>query len=101
MLCLTSPFNRWAMPPIEEIVFDTKACKDAFGDYEFYHNKHYIRVSAKSFSQLLPLIRIVAHEMVHLKVSIKYPHDKSQHGANWKRLAKQVCNHHGFDYLHF
>jgi len=39
----------------------------------------------------------MAHEMVHLYIWRKGSKDRAEHGAEFKKLARLVCKHHGFE----
>lgn len=96
LLVSTRPFNRWKMPDASKIKFEVRPLKKVFADHLFERDRHIIRVSAQNITQLSTLLIVLAHEMVHIRVSALNP-KAGGHGALWNRLADQVCRWHGFD----
>lgn len=101
LLLETPPFNRWVLPPAHEVRFDVAALRGAVADYEYKEGVHILRASSRYVSQIQTLLPYVAHEIVHMRVTLKHPKERGHHGANWKRLARLVCKHHGWDERHF
>ena len=98
-LCTTGPFMRWKLPHPETVKFVVSRSKDKRGDYEqLPDGTHCIRVSALNSGHTINVVATVAHEMVHLyQKHHKTPGHRSEHGAEFLRLAAQVCRYHGFD----
>lgn len=96
-LVTTPPFKNWKLPASEEVEFRVTLHRDRYGDHNEIPCKadHCIRVSAKNVATTDGLLSTMAHEMVHMRlVSIKA---RDGHGANFLRVAKQVCRVHGWD----
>jgi len=91
----TMPFRKWALPPSSDIVF--KVSRDSNLDGKFVAADRMIVISQKAHQRLESMLRTMAHEMVHLYIWRKGSKDRADHGAEFKRLAKLVCKHHGFE----
>ena len=94
------PFNRWKLPPGEEVEFSVIRLKDREGDHTTYKrtDDHIIRVSSKRIGHTHSLIVVMAHEMIHAKQSVtKTTTRGSMHNPEFRRLAASVCRTHGFD----
>lgn len=91
----TLPFRRWKLPPAEEVEFHVIRKPGLFGDCETVGDQHIIRVSTAKVGRTQTLIETMAHEMVHVRLNGLGV--KSEHGSDFRRLASQVCRHHGFD----
>jgi hypothetical protein len=100
-LMATPPFRRWKLPDADEVEFHVIRVDDRRGDWNCYQKKsgggHIIRISAKLIGRTQSLIEAVAHEMVHARCEMLGDKTASPHGGSFKRLAGQVCRHHGFD----
>lgn len=101
LLRVTPPFRRWGLPHADEVEFHVCKMKDAVADYIWWWSDgkmmlHRIRVSAQDHHKIFPLIESMAHEMCHMKQRLMNTNYAS-HGQVFKRLAAQVCRHHGFD----
>ena len=101
----TQPFHRWKLPPGELVEFRVVAKPDERG----WHTRsitvarhHIIGVSKASIAHSDSLIMVMAHEMVHVRQSDRGTEtSNTMHNAEFRRLAKVVCRHHGFDPLLF
>jgi hypothetical protein len=90
----TPPFRGWSLPDADAVEFHVSRKDDCFG--WFIPVK--IGVSERNVGHTATLVRIMAHEMIHLyQHLIKSDRDGVNHNANWRKLANQVCRHHGFD----
>lgn len=92
LLKTTRPFRTWKLPPAEEIDFRVLKTNTLSGDYVFSQGKHVIRLSRAKHTTLHAVTMTVAHEVCHM-----VDPSRSHHGAVFKRLARLVCKHHGFD----
>lgn len=99
LLLLTPPFRGWRLPPSDDVVFGIMRHPDRGGDYcwDPVKKQHKIQVNDSWCGNLVSLVRIVAHEMVHLHLQIAYPRDRAHHGRRFLRCAAQVCRHHHLD----
>src|SRR5262245_60154554 len=91
----TKPFNRWKLPHGSGIKFGLLRLPETCGDYLYLRGQHRIRISPLKIGNTLYLIETMAHEMTHLRQQMLV--GRSNHGALFKRLAAQVCKHHGLD----
>jgi len=94
------PFNRWNMPLPEQINFVPNADKDAMGTYIYEDGEefeHTITVSTEMCGHLSTVIRVLAHECIHMS---RWANDRwSSHDKEFKRRAKVVSEELGFDPL--
>jgi len=97
LLRATKPFKRWKLPPGDEVEFHVTKHTDIHGDCVDAGHAHVIRISSTFHGSLPPLLVTMAHEMCHVRQHIIAPQDRAEHGALFKKLARQVCKHHGFD----
>jgi hypothetical protein len=97
LLRLTKPFKQWKLPHADDVEFHVTRHADRRGDCVDAGHAHVIRISETQHDTLVDLIETMAHEMVHLRLDIIRPKDKATHGVWFKRLAKQVCRHQGFE----
>ena len=94
----TSPFDRWNMPPPDEVVFRTTRSKNTIGDYHRDGaGRHIIRGSVHLVGSLFTLIALMSHEMIHLHQCRAGMLTSNPHDAAFHKLADQVCAIHGFD----
>lgn len=101
----TPPFNRWGLPPADEVEFHVTRHVDRRGDWNCYQKKsgggHIIRISSVYIGRTDSLMEAMAHEMVHARCEILGDKTSAPHGGNFKRLAASVCRRHGFDVRQF
>lgn len=92
------PFNRWRLPAPDYISFEVTSSTI---DHGIYHapkdGPHRIKISGAVNGHTATLLMTMAHEMVHLYQQVSGTATRAQHNAQFKRLAAQVCRHHGFD----
>ncbi len=101
----TQPFHRWKLPPGREVEFRVVAKHDERG----WHWRspsadchHVVGVSKTCIAHSDSLVMVMAHEMVHVRQSARGTETSNTiHNAEFRRLAKIVCRHHGFDPLLF
>lgn len=91
----TPPFRRWKLPPGDEVEFHVTRRREHRGDCQSAHNHHIIRISAFNIGHTDSLMRVMAHEMVHIYCDRKKV--RSHHGREFLRAAARVCQLHGFD----
>lgn len=99
----TKPFNGWAIPEANKIVFGIQKRKDRHAHYEFKKDgRHYIMVSASLVGSHINLLSTLSHEMIHLYLNVSGKMDmRSLHGREFQRLADRICKIHSFDRLTF
>lgn len=101
-LLTTRPFRAWKLPESDDVEFHVDGCFPAYADHTWYANGlHRVRVSRRKHATPLELLASVAHEMVHIHQRrgerISHKKHTAPHGSKFKRLAAQVCKHHGFN----
>jgi hypothetical protein len=102
LLRTTPPFVGWPLPPAEEVEFCVINAKDRGGDYSRKADgTHVIRVNNRWCGNLLRLLEIMAHEMVHMHADTECPTDQSMHGKRFYSFAAKVCRHHVWDLKRF
>ena len=96
----TPPFFRWGLPRGSEVLFRVLKTRESLGTYKWSTAYgHVISVSAGRVSHTNTLVSLMAHEMVHMRQEmLGLP---TTHGAAFRRMAKIVCRHHGFDPAEF
>jgi len=104
LLAECPPFEGWNMPDSHDVKFTLMRSKDSRGWY-LWHKKqklHEIGISVNCIGNLAELVRVMAHEMIHLherKTGAVSPH--AMHNAAFIGWAKQVCEIHQFDFKLF
>ena len=97
-LCRFEPFIQWKLPPASDVEFTVYSDKRKCGDY--VHNGH-IRISNYFIGRIFSLLQVMAHEMTHLYQFQRKTNSKHYHNAEFKELAKEICDIHGWDYRLF
>lgn len=100
----TAPFNKWSLPPADDVEFQVRRLKH-FGhcvtDDEGKHPSRppIIAISSSRCTRNHLLVETMAHEMVHLHqfTSAAKGRIPAPHGPKFRHLARQVCRQHGFD----
>lgn len=93
------PFDKWNLPPSDDIKFKIIKTKKIFGRYYKVGDMHHIEISKGSVGSHAILISTVSHEMIHLHLNELDACD--EHGPAFQELADLVCKIHGFDRLTF
>ena len=97
LLRATPPFRGWHLPHADDVVFKIVADRGLYGSHWYDPAGHEVRISYRNIKQVGTLVRVMAHEMCHMReVRLKARSDVA-HGALFRRLATQVCKFHGFD----
>lgn len=100
MLRKTLPFRRWRLPHSDTLEFRILTTKERCGHFREAENGiHEIAISASRVKDLIELLKVMGHEMVHLRQAILKHRDN--HGASFERLGKSVCRRHDFDWETF
>lgn len=102
MLRAWPPFCRWGLPPACEVKFHVSRTRahDAYW-WIVGRTRHQIEVSETRHAHLSSLIESVAHEMIHVRQRCAHTETRGEHNAEFKRLARRVCDLYGFDYGQF
>jgi hypothetical protein len=98
------PFCRWGLPEADEVAFRVSRHKDRFGHMRGDAGSPgaEIAVSEACVGSSARLIEVVGHEMIHLHQHMRKTETSgAQHNAEFKRLARQVCAEHVFDFKAF
>lgn len=99
-LRVTAPFNRCRLPDPDDLEFRVTRHNDRFGHFDDRDGKHpfpNISISEKFVKTTLGLAEVMSHELVHVALFVRGDAGWEKHGASFKRMAKAVCRHHGFD----
>jgi hypothetical protein len=100
-LCTTPPFSKWNLPDGEDVVFKITRSRSEFAHYRFVDGRHTISVSSAAVGHPATLIRIMAHEAIHLHLEMTGMEskggDSNTHNMAFRKLASHVCRIHGFD----
>lgn len=91
------PFSRWNMPPGEAVAFEVTRDSMTAGFYLCIGGCHHVGVSTRCAGAHITVLKIVAHEMVHLAQEIEGRATKSMHNADFRRRAQTVCREWGWD----
>ena len=92
----TSPFNKWNLPDGEEIEFRVVRSRDKYAYHDLDGGKQTIAFSSLTVGHTATLIRVMAHEMVHVHERRQSP-SATGHSRAFVRWSAQVCKCHGFD----
>lgn len=101
LLRSTLPFRRWRLPHPDKLCFRVLVTRERFGHFIAYTGSEYvgeIAVSTK-VKTLHMLNEVIAHEMVHLRQEMLQYRDN--HGKSFQRMAKLVCDRHGWNLATF
>ena len=92
-LCQTPPFSRWKMPTGDDLRFRVTRSINTRGAAVGMEE---INISSLNIGRTDSLVMTMAHEMIHI-YNVSKGYTRSEHGAEFKRCARLVCKHHGFD----
>lgn len=100
MLRTFPPFCRWKLPPAELVKFHVEKTDRRFAFWWIDGGgTHHIAVSKKRHYTMLTLVMSMAHEMLHVKQRVARTETaNTEHNAEFKHLAKRLCQTMGFDY---
>ena len=91
------PFNKWNFPDAEEVEFRVIKSTTVHGWYAMRDGKHIIAISARTVGFPTTLIRVMAHEMIHLHQQEAGMANAAQHNRAFQKLAERVAKIHGYD----
>lgn len=103
-LAVTPPFNKWNMPPSDEIGFKVSRSRSRFGFYRWDGTRHTITISSNSVAYSGTLMSTLSHEMIHLhleELGMDGRGGTNTHTGAFRSLAEEVCKYHGFDHKAF
>lgn len=95
----TPPFRKWRLPPADEIIFKVSNALTLHG--QLTHYPPAIALSAKTTRTTEAILSTMAHEMIHLHLHLVGAPTSNLHNAEFHRLARLVCRHHGFPLADF
>lgn len=95
----TEPFCAWGLPDADDLKFVVVRDRKIAGWYK--HTEKTIAVSSSCVGHTFTLMRVMAHEMVHVVEDHAGGRCDVMHSKLFFRLAKQVCRLHGFDPVAF
>lgn len=94
----TPPFRGWKIPEPDGVGFMVSRTPNICGQYwRARDGLPVIAISGAAVGRLDTLIRIMAHEMIHLVQDVKGTANSANHNADFRRKAETVCRYHGFD----
>ena len=97
-LAETPPFNRWNLPPAEDVKFVVTRSIINRGTYQWDGARHIITISAANNKRTQALVETLAHELVHLHEQQNgFARADVNHSKAFLKCAAQVCKVHGFD----
>jgi hypothetical protein len=99
-LCALPPFDKWNMPPSEDVKFSVIR-GDYCAHYQMVNGVHNIAVSTKWVGRHESLLAALGHEMIHLHCTAARISSRNPHGKAFQKLADEVCKIHEFDRLTF
>lgn len=92
------PFNRWKLPHGEDVLFRTADRRDVQGEYfRRPSGDHEIMVSLACCGHFDTVVRVVAHEMIHMAQAISGHDSVANHNADFNRKARRVARMYGWD----
>lgn len=99
LLRATPPFKRWKLPASDDVEFHVTRIPGCYG---YLHcnvttKTYIIKISHEHIPHVTKMLATMAHEMCHMRQHLLEPNRPVAHGPKFKRLAAQVCRHHGFD----
>lgn len=91
------PFKQ--LPPAESVEFVVSKHRDRVGDHRHSGIDHRITISCHWIGTLDALMRVTAHEMIHM---LQYERGiRRTHGAEFQRLARIICGQTGWNLKEF
>jgi hypothetical protein len=94
----TPPFSGWRLPHADEVEFRVSRHRDRLAHFVEGREGPIIAVSSVNVTYPETLLRVMAHEMVHLAQWLhKTETPGAEHNAEFFRMAAKVAKAHGFD----
>jgi len=100
-LCSQAPFNKWNLPPSDEVKFLVIRKRDRYAHFQIKDGIPHIAVSSRMVGRHETLISTMAHEILHFHMHLAGFKEAGDHGAAFQKLANRVCKIHEFDRLTF
>ncbi len=96
-LCVCRPFKGWKLPDSESVEFRVIRNLGYYGYFQF-NKVPIIGVNDEGVGHTESLLKIVAHEMIHMHQYFSRLETKGEvHNDNFQKLADRVCRLHGWD----
>jgi SprT-like family len=92
----TPPFKRWNLPDGEDVEFRVVRDHSRYAYHELDGEKNTITFSSLNIGHTSTLLRVMAHEMVHV-YERRSKSGATGHSRAFLRWGAQVCKYHGFD----
>lgn len=92
----TPPFNKWNLPDGEEIEFRVVRDRKRYAWHDLTNGKNIIAVSSLNVGHTVSLVRVMAHEMVHVHER-RSSCNATGHSRAFTRWGAMVSKYHGFD----
>lgn len=99
-LAVTPPFDKWNMPPSEEVKFKVSRARKWFARYQWDGSRHIIEVSSNAVAYSDTLLVKLGHEMIHLhleEMNMDRRGTPDTHSGAFRTLAAEVCLCQGWD----
>jgi len=94
------PMSGWKLPHADEIVFAVNKHASCLGTYQAGPGeRREIACSMKNIGHTDTLLRVMAHEQVHLYQELRGTEGRGnvQHNAEFRRLSARICKYNGWD----
>lgn len=103
LLLTLDPFRSYAgrVPAADQVRFEVMATTEYQGLWFREAEEHVLRVSGSRVSTVDRLVRVLAHELIHLIVDHVLGGERAEHGTKFRRLAARACRHHRWDEKEF
>lgn len=101
---VTPPFKRWKLPESDALAFRVSRHNDRFGHFDDHDGKKpfpTIAISTVHTKSYRDLVAVLCHEIIHVKLKMDGYRGWDRHGYEFKRLSRQVCRIHDFDFATF
>ena len=99
-LSLTPPFDRWNMPPSEDVAFKISRSRKWFARYRWNGSRHVVEMSSNAVAYSDTLFAKLSHELIHLhleELGMEGRGGPDTHSGAFRNLAEEVCKCHGWD----
>lgn len=103
MLRRSYPFRGWNLPDGDAVEFRVLPMATKHGTMDYSKSGLFRMEIDAGMKLMFTLVTTTAHEMVHMRQYIVKRRwvPSVGHGIDFKRLARQVCDHHGFNHKEF
>ena len=105
LLAECPPFDEWNLPHGEDVHFRVSRSRKDYGHHQVtmtddWRRVHHVVLSSWNVTSLETLMRVMAHEMVHVHEqanNVCSPHESTLHTEAFCLFADQVCKSLGFN----